>query len=1247
VLKLSGVRGGVVVHVPCGDGALLAQIARRPGFTVHGIDTDAARVATARKTLASVYGRASADRWDGKSLPYVDNFVNLIVAEGPVPKAELLRVLVPEGVACVREGDGWAKIVKPRPANIDDWTHYFHSASGNPVSNDTAVGPPRRLQWVGGPRWARHHDHMASMTSLVAAKGRLFYIFDEGNLASIQYPSHWRLTARDAFNGTILWKREIDRWNTRQWPLKSGPAHLTRRLVAVGDRVYTTLSLDAPAAALDAASGKTLLTYAGSERTREILVTDGCLLALVGLAPSRLPEFHRQSTYVWDNTRRANQDWAWGGEKRRIMAFEADSGKPLWQVEAPVAPCSLASDGARVVYYDGQKVACRDHKTGKPLWTSEPIRAAMPVQTSTGPRTLLYDDVVLFAGNTGQMTALDAKTGKTLWQAKKEPSGHMSLKDLFVVQGQVWSAAIANGRDPGTFTGRNFRTGKVETTFPEDVKIYWFHHRCYPSKATTNYILTSRNGIEFVDPKAKHWETHHWVRGGCIYGILPCNGLTYAPMNSCGCYLESKLNGFNALAPGPVPQADPSERLEKGPAYGAIPDAKSQMPDSQDWPTYRHDPSRSGSTPTALPAGLGRAWRTKLGGRLSAPVIAEGRIYVAAVDAHTVHALDAASGKALWACTVGGRVDSPPTVYKGLVLFGSADGYVYALRATDGARVWRYRAAPADRRHMVLEQIESVWPVHGSVLVEDGVLTCTAGRSIFLDGGIHFLRLDPLTGKKLGEVVWDERDPASGKNMQMYVQGLSMPVALSDLLSSDGKHLYMRSQKITREGERLEIPLEGVDKQPAEGSHLFCQIGFLDDSWFHRSFWTFGRRVNGGYGGWFQAGRMVPAGRILVFDEEQVYGYGRKPQYYVNASVLEHHLFAAEKFVKPEVIAAVRQATFRMNARSTKRNATSSYWKLLRAFPEKDVTAARYAWALDQPAQQVRAMVAAGDALVVAGHPDVIDERRAYRLYDDPETLKGLAKQEAALSGALGGRLWVVSKADGKPRARYRLDSPPVFDGMAAAQGRVVLCTLDGAVECLGAGPALPEDADGLQVISEEPAEPDYLKPPEVDKRKDFTRVARCRVIQSKLGYQLIATGKKQNGVVLNKLQDPITGTATFTARMRVPQGTGLLTNGFLAFGNGTTVEELVHCGIRYQPKKALVTQGNLNSGATAELDAEFGKVYALTVRVDLAAQTVVFTTGGVTVTAKLKTPLKKITHVGYTMDSASVQFSAIEITRE
>ncbi|MHC4728775.1 MAG: hypothetical protein ACYS17_16265, partial [Planctomycetota bacterium] len=119
--------------------------------------------------------------------------VNLIVSERPAefPKDEIMRVLAPNGVALVKKGRKWAKTIKPRPEQIDEWTHYMHDAGGNPVAHDSVIGPPRHLQWVGSPRWARHHDHMASVSAVVSSAGRIFYIIDEGSKASIQLPPKW------------------------------------------------------------------------------------------------------------------------------------------------------------------------------------------------------------------------------------------------------------------------------------------------------------------------------------------------------------------------------------------------------------------------------------------------------------------------------------------------------------------------------------------------------------------------------------------------------------------------------------------------------------------------------------------------------------------------------------------------------------------------------------------------------------------------------------------------------------------------------------------------------------------------------------------------------------------------------------------------------------------------------------------------------------------------------------------------
>ena len=117
------------------------------------------------------------------------------------------------------------------------------------------------------------------------------------------------------------------------------------------------------------------------------------------------------------------------------------------------------------------------------------------------------------------------------------------------------------------FTGRDLQTGEVKMRVPARRAIpHWFHHRCYRSRATDKYFIASRTGIEFIDLEAKHWDINHWVRGGCLYGFMPANGLIYVPPHACGCFLESKLFGFNALAAGSPSRAGAARRARRRPA---------------------------------------------------------------------------------------------------------------------------------------------------------------------------------------------------------------------------------------------------------------------------------------------------------------------------------------------------------------------------------------------------------------------------------------------------------------------------------------------------------------------------------------------------------------------------------------------------------------------------------------------------------------------------------------------------------
>jgi len=1062
ILEATGIKGGVVVHVGCGDGALTQTLQPNDRYLVQGLDVDRQNVAKARANAlaAGGYGTISFDSFDGENLPYIDNFANLVVVSRRhgVTDGQIMRVLAPRGVAYVKEADGWKKTVKPRPEEMDDWTHYLHDPTGNAVSHDALIEPPARYQWTGSPRYSRQHDHMSSVGAVVSSGGRVFYIFDEAPRASILIPPQWKLIARDAFNGTVLWRRDVDSWHYHMWPLKSGPQIMARRLVAVGDRVYVTLGIDAPLAMLDAATGETIRTYENTKATEEILCDDGRLLLSVAAEGQPLRSDPKRTFQNMPQVRAAVTDDVWTDVPRTIMTVDAESGDVLWRKQSGLVSMSMAADERRVVFHNGQQIQCLDRNSGDVIWTSEPIPVRRPMRSSSGATLVIHGDVILYSGMIATepydevmttMFALSAETGKTLWNAGILPGGHMGTPDdILVAGGLVWHGHTAKGADSGAFVGRDPRSGEVKSEFLPDVDTHWFHHRCYRAKATDKYLLFSRTGIEFIDHAKEHWTCHHWVRGACHYGVMPGNGLIYAPQHPCACYLEAKLYGFNALAPassGTMPRrkVPDSERLTRGPAYEQLPSLKSEIRNPQDWPTFRCDAARSGTAKTGVkPTGLKLSWETELGGRLSSPVVAEGKLLVASVDSHTVHALDPDTGKSAWSFTTGGRVDSPPTIWQGRALFGSADGHVYCVGVSNGRLVWRYRAAPEDRRMGAYEQIESVWPVHGSVLVQDDVLYCVAGRSMFLDGGLRLLRLDPWTGNKLSETILDDRDPATGKNLQSHISGLNMPVALPDVLSSDGKYVYMRSLPFDLKGKRKFVTYVPVNQQQGDDVHLFSPTGFLDGTLWHRTYWIYGRAFASGAGGYHRAGRVAPAGRLMVFDDETVYGYGRLWKYYRWTTPLEFELFATSK--QPEIVnAGTERKPIKKAGKRTGRTRTLA---VTRFVPK---------WSAATPVQAT-AMVLTEGALFAAGPPDVQDEELAVKALDDTDVQRKLAEQSAAFQGRRGALLVAVSPADGKKLAAYRLDSMPRFDGLIAAAGRLYVCTVDGKVQCLGTGQGRP-----------------------------------------------------------------------------------------------------------------------------------------------------------------------------------------------
>jgi len=1071
IIEQAGVKGGLVVHLGCGDGKLTAELRSNERYVVHGLDTDAANVHRARKHIQSLglYGKVSVDQLDGRQLPYVRETVNLLVAGdlGNVTMDEVRRVLAPNGVAVVRQGDAWRKTVKPRPDGLDEWSHFLHDAGGNAVADDRRIGPPKRLRWVAGPRWCRSHEFPSSVNAVVMAGGRIFTIFDEAPAGVYRkLPQRCNLIARDAANGVLLWKVPMRQWQPEfgtgtgnRWNIHHT---IPRRLVAgpstgsgQADRVYVTLGfLGSPVSVLDAATGQ-ILTEAieGTKGTDEMILSDGVLIVKITKKRS-IGATARVGTDSLDDT---------------LAAVDVKTGRRLWRKEnVRVLPYALSAQAGRVVYHNLEQLVCLDARTGSEIW-----RTPNPVGSTLGGLSTLViaDGVVLYHGH-GQtkspataggakpaagkkarrrkpqgrfyLTALALSDGKVLWQhggRRAWAAACTQPTDLFVTNGTVWC---------GSFQGRDLKTGEVRKTVSVGKLISPGHHyRCHRSKATVRYLILPKRGAEFVDVEGDNHMRNDWLRAPCFTGLTPANGLLYVPPSPCFCYPGAKVSGFLAMSARPADKLKPSTSaaLRRGPAYGkADPQTANRNsqtairnPQSTDWPMYRRDVQRSGSTKTAVPAELGKRWQVKLACRGTQAVVVGDKLWVAEKDVHRIRCLSAADGKDLWSFTAGGRIDSAPTVHEGTVLFGCRDGYVYCLRAADGELVWRFRAAPGPQRVVSYEQLESVWPVQGSVLVRAGVVYFAAGRSSFLDGGIVVYGLDAKSGKVRHSHHLDGPWPNIATDTS---RPFAMEGSLPDLLVSDGTDLYMQRAKFDAELKRLptkrESPLGELDMG---ARHLVATGGFLDETGFDRLYWMYSRR----WPGFYFAQHSPKAGQLVVFDDSATYAV----KYFYRRHIWSplfipgeqgYLLFADDNDNEPALDERGRKVAINWLPKGA---ATDKYRRGGRGV-EKGTGYVR-----ERPAKwqkliplRIRAMVVArsasagngGNLLFAAGTPDVVDPK-------DPL---------AAFEGRKGASLQVFSAEDGSRLKSYPLPSPPAFDGLSAAGGKLYLATLDGKLICFG-----------------------------------------------------------------------------------------------------------------------------------------------------------------------------------------------------
>ena len=483
--------------------------------------------------------------------------------------------------------------------------------------------------------------------------------------------------------------------------LKSGPAQLTRRLVAIGDEVYATLGLEAPVSALDAATGETLRTYAGTEKTEEIIYSDGVLFLLINEQPFRQPRTPTELVYDFVEA------------PRRVMAVDAASGRgPLEQAAASVLPITLTADDRHVLFCGDERIVCLDRSSGEELWQSEPVQRRQVdshVLRSDAGRLPGCGPVLRRQHGTRSeerdgrrqhdVRAWMRTRAKMLWTADHPASGYKSAEDILVVDGLAWITENTFGNQSGVVRGLDPRTGQGGQGVLARRRDPLVPPPLLPGQGDGQLPAVFADG--------------HRVRRSASGALgMPSLGPRRVPVR----HHAGQRDGLQSAASVRLLPGGQDVRLQR-PGTGSGVDAAASRDRVRPiaWNgarlTTRSVVNEAGSDRASdmadVPQGhrtqrirpqprcrltLKQAWSTPVGGRLSALTIAGGQS-VRRVGRHAHRsALDADTGRTAWNYTTGGRVDSPPTIWHGRVLFGSADGYVYCLRADDGD--WSGGSAP-------------------------------------------------------------------------------------------------------------------------------------------------------------------------------------------------------------------------------------------------------------------------------------------------------------------------------------------------------------------------------------------------------------------------------------------------------------------------------------------------------------------------------------------------------------------------
>lgn len=576
ILALSGAERGYCLVYGITNGALAFQLARQSEMNVIAIDDDSAQVQKVRERLVKtgVYGtRISILETDSLDvLPMTSRYANLIVSErmneGDEAGSfgEALRVLRPfGGVAVLPERskiaddlqrvrlsdevsvsnrNGWVVLKKGPHPGAGAWTHQYADPGNSSNGNDSLEGAggvgDMSVQWIGRPGADFGIDRNPRMPAPLSVNGRLFH------------QGMNRFAAIDSYNGAILWSMEIPHMRRVNVPRDSSNwcADDGSLFVVVNDLTWR----------LRASDGEFMQTYSMPKASVDekhdwgFLANDGGVLFGTSVVHGS------QYGDYWGNASWYDSVEGVGAGKvcgERLFARSVDDGSLMWEYQSGKIIHTSIAIGDGTVYFvesrfEGLKgsknsqiesedlwkdqfLVALDAKTGKTVWQR-------PLDTEDGLAVffLMYHDGSLYINSSKSGTyylyALNAANGEQRWANQHQwtadnHGGHM--QHPVIAAGQLYQEPRGYDLETGVVTAKNM--GR--------------HNGCATYAGAKNAFVYRGEGGSISMWNRETGDVSSWLnlRPSCWLSVIPSDGLVLAPEGgggcSCGAWLETSV-GF-------------------------------------------------------------------------------------------------------------------------------------------------------------------------------------------------------------------------------------------------------------------------------------------------------------------------------------------------------------------------------------------------------------------------------------------------------------------------------------------------------------------------------------------------------------------------------------------------------------------------------------------------------------------------------------------------------------------------------